>query len=122
MRFYAPLDDTPVPYEMRAQDWWEQIVYVLPPENVDEPSLVLQRKDIIMTAANKDGGAHFDAMLTPEYEQLAAPGAVGEWVSVVDGVEQKTPIAGAHYVCLRQMGYEVLHSPALSTLLHTYTL
>lgn len=57
--------------------------------------------------------AHFDAMLTPEYERLAAPRAVGEWVSMVDGVEQRTPIIGAHFVCLRQMGYEVLHSPAL---------
>ena len=120
MRFYAPLGDTPVAYEMKAQEWWDQIVYVLPPETADKPSLVLRRKDIILTAANKDGGAHFDAMLTPEYEQLAAPGAVGEWVSVIDRVEQRTPIIGAHFVCLRQMGYEVLHSPEFLDLLHAH--
>ena len=46
MRFYASLGDTPVAYEMKAQEWWDQIVYVLPPETADKPSLVLRRKDI----------------------------------------------------------------------------
>ncbi len=126
-KFYAPLDDTPLAYEMKLHEWWEQVVYVLPPPIpsegpvppalADEPSTVLQRKSIILTAANKDGGAHIDAELTPEYERLAAPGAVGEWVGVVDGVEQRTPIIGAHFVCLRQMGYEILRSPGLGALL-----
>lgn len=116
MKFYASLDDTPIAYEMEAYDWWEQIVYVLPPESADQTSLVLRRKDIILAAANKDGGAHFDAMLMPEYEQLAAPGAVGEWVVNINGVEQRTPIIGAHFVCLRQMGHEILHSPELLAL------
>ncbi len=122
MKFYAPLDNIPVSWasEMKVHEWWDQIVYVLAPQAVDQSSLVLRRKDIILTAANKDGGAHFDAMLTPEYEQLATPGAVGEWVSVVDGVEQRTPIIGAHFVCLRQMGYEILHSPELLALIRPH--
>jgi len=55
--------------------------------------------------------------ITPEYEHLAAPGAAGAWVVEIDGAEQVTPIVGAHYVCLRQMGYEILHSPGIGALL-----
>jgi len=112
---------------MKFHDWWEQIVYILapqvpsegpvPPGLADEPSLVLRRNDIILTAANKDGGAHVEAELTPEYERLSAPGAIGEWVGTIDGVEHRTPITGAHFVCLRQMGYEILHSPGIGALL-----
>lgn len=110
--FYPPLDDTPHAYEMKFHEWWDQVVYVLPPK-----ATRLRRRDIVLTAANKDGGAHFDENLTPGYEQLAAPGTGGRWVSVVDGVEQITDFIGTHFVCLRQMGYEVLHSSNLLALL-----
>lgn len=126
-KFYAPLGDTPSAREIKFHEWYEQVVYVLPPQVpsegpvppglADEPSLVLRRKNIILTAVNKDGGAHVGAELTPEYERLSAPGAVGNWVGVVDGVEHTTPITGAHFVCLRQMGYEILHSPGIGALL-----
>lgn len=32
-------------------EWWEQIVFILPPDN-----LTLTRKKIILDATNKDGG------------------------------------------------------------------
>ena len=126
-KFYPPLGDTPFAYEMKFHEWYEQVVYILPPQVpsegpvppglADEPSLVLRRKDIILTAVNKDGGAHVDVELTPEYERLSAPGAVGVWVGWVEGGEDRTPITGAHFVCLRQMGYELLHSPGMGALL-----
>lgn len=109
MRFFPGLDDTSFKAEMRQHDWWEQLVWA-------HNDVHLRRKDIVLTAAHKDGGAHFDD-LTPEYEHLAAPGAAGEWVGTVDGVEHRTPIMGAHFVCLRQMGYEILHSPGIRALL-----
>lgn len=119
-RFYAPLEDAPVAYEMKLREWWDQIVYVLPSKSPTEPNPVLRRRDIILSAVNKDGGAHFDAALPIGYEQLAAPGAVDGWVTQLDGVEHTKPIVGAHFVCLRQMGYEVLHSPGLFALMPTY--
>ncbi len=106
--FFPGLDDTSFKAEMRQHDWWEQLVWV-------DNDVKLRRKDIILTAAHKDGGAHFDD-LTPEYEHLAAPGAAGAWMVEIDGVEHVTPIIGAHYVCLRQMGYEILHSRELMAL------
>lgn len=117
--FYAPLENAPVAYEMKLREWWNQIVYVLPSTSPAEPNPVLRRRDIILSAVNKDGGAHFDAVLPLEYEQLAAPGAVNGWVTELDGVEHTTPTVGAHFVCLRQMGYEVLHSPGLFALMPT---
>jgi hypothetical protein len=105
---------------MKLCEWWNQIVTVLPSTSPAEPNPVLRRRDIILSAVNKDGGAHFDAALPLGYEQLAAPGAVDGWVTELDGVEHTTPVVGAHFVCLRQMGYEVLHSPGLFALMPTH--
>ena len=73
----------------------------------------LTRKDVVLTAADRDGGAHVDSRLTPEYERLAADGALGSLVRS-DSVE--IPITNGHLMALRQIGYEVLHSPDLIAL------
>ena len=115
MSFHPGLDDTSFKAEMRFHDWWEQIVWVMTP--VDLPKVVLRRKDIVLTAAHKDGGAHFDE-LPPDYEYLASAGAAGSFVYTdPDGTEHVTPIGGAHFVCLRQIGFEILHSTDISDLL-----
>jgi hypothetical protein len=108
-RFFPGLDDTSFRAEMPLHEWWEQIVWA-------SNEVKLRRKDIILTADNKDGGAHFDD-LTPEYEHLATPGAAGSFGITVEGMEHSIPIAGAHFVCLRQIGHEILHSPGLTALL-----
>ena len=46
-------------------DWWRQIIYVV------RQGSILRRRDLVLAASNKDGGAHVDANLTPEYETLA---------------------------------------------------
>ena len=74
----------------------------------------LTRKDIILAAANKDGGAHMDEKLEPNYERLAASGALGMYASQItvgDGTRvDLPPLENGHLVYLRQMGYEVLNS------------
>lgn len=107
---------TPVPIEQ----WWEMPVYVqnrLVKNSSGQDEVVqthLRRKDIILAAANKDGGAHVDEKLEPNYERLAASGALGMYMSQVtvgDGtVVNLPPLQDAHLVYLRQMGYEVLNS------------
>ena len=72
--------------------------------------LRLSRKDVVLTATNKDGGAHVDQKLTPAYEMLAAGGAVGSFIWGSDSVKQTFPITKAHLVALRQIGHEVLRS------------
>ena len=103
---YAPsLDDSPVRAYIPLQRWWEQVVYVLSPE------LRLRRRDIVLTAANKDGGAHVDAELTPEYDALVRDGAFRGICLYIrhDKSVSVQPVTGAHLVALRQMGYK--HAP-----------
>jgi len=87
--------------------WWKQTVFIL-----DSDTWVC-RKDVVLSAAEKDGGAHVDAKLTPYYERLIESGDLGYFADE-NGVDR--PITGHHYVALRQIGYEVLSSPELVAL------
>lgn len=87
--------------------WWKQTVFIL------DPDTWVCRRDVVLSAADKDGGAHVDATLTPEYERLIESGDLGYFAND-NGVT--TPISGHHYVALRQFGYEVLSSPELVAL------
>jgi hypothetical protein len=113
--FGPSFDDTPMEL-LPVRDWWDQVVYVfsIRPEATTEADdirvLRLSRRDIVLTATNKDGGAHVDARLPLAYETLAADGALGSFYQEIDGVRQEIPIKYAHLVSLRQMGFEVLRS------------
>jgi hypothetical protein len=110
---YEPLLNGPINYFVLPNAWWEQIVYVL------NPSTRLTRQDIVLAAANKDGGAHIDPKLTPAYEALAKEGAAGALVYQRDGDVIVHSFTNAHLVAIRQMGHELLHSPDLLSLSHT---
>ena len=113
---YGPsLDGGPEMILLPVSEWWNQIVYVFSRRPESDPTgeievLSLSRKDIVLTATNKDGGAHVDQKLTPAYEMLAADGTVGSFIWESDGVKQEFPITKAHLVALRQIGHEVLRS------------
>ncbi len=110
-----------------VDQWWTMPVYVqnrLIRKGDGEDEVVsthLTRKDIILAAANKDGGAHVDERLEPNYERLAASGALGMYldqITVADGtLVTLPPLENAHLVYLRQMGYEVLSSFDMQLLL-----
>ena len=113
--FYPILGTGPFSGEARLHEWWEQIVYIVSPREHDEQPHIFRRKDIILMAVNKEGGAHVDAYVSEDYEKLAtgAPGHVH-----YDGLPTtEMNIIAAHFVCLRQIGYEVLNSRALLDLL-----
>jgi hypothetical protein len=116
---YGPsFDNTPDMDLIPLNEWWEQVVYVFDAEedaNTDEErekGFRLSRKDIVLTATDKDGGAHVDKKLTRAYERLAADGTVGSFGVEIGGESQVVPIKYAHLVSLRQMGFEVLRSLA----------
>ncbi len=109
-QFVPNLDKTPIAQPVNADHWWNQIVYVL------DSSTRLSRRDIVLAAANKDGGAHVDANLTPDYQRLASDGAIGSYVLKVEGNEQRRPVTDVHLVCIRQMAHEILASPELRAL------
>ncbi|WP_146105503.1 hypothetical protein [Psychrosphaera saromensis] len=105
--YYPSLDEGPEKRYVPVSKWWDQVVFVL------NPKTKLTRKSIVLAAANKDGGAHVDNKLSPDYAGLAKEGAVGTLVYKVNGKESKTDIQDAHLVALRQMAHELLNSPEL---------
>ncbi len=110
MSYVPSLGDGPIKQLIPAQQWWEQIVYVLNPETR------LSRRKIVLAAANQDGGAHVDSKLSREYQELSSAGGLGHFVTTRDGVEHSEPISNAHFVAIRQMAYELLHSLELAAL------
>ncbi len=84
--------------------WWTQLVYV-------RNDVKITRRDIVLAAANKDGGAHVDAKLTKEYLELSEGVWTANW-----GTLNERRIEDHQFVLLRDAGYEVLNSPALLSL------
>jgi hypothetical protein len=102
--------------EMSVQDWWaNEAVFV---HNGQRYS----RKRIVLSAANKDGGAHVDADLDKYYEVLCA----GEYaIGITGNLEYNGPPPfpqgitqypnNAHLALIRQFAHEALTSVAYFT-------
>ena len=108
--YYPQLGDGPINEIIPLSKWWNQVVIVLDAKHR------ISRKQIVLAAANKDGGAHVDSKLTAEYAALSKNGAVGTFVCESQTKRDESPIENAHLVSLRQMAYELLHSPQLIAL------
>lgn len=88
--------------------WWNQVVAVL------DESTRLTRKDIVLAAANKDGGAHVAEKFPQNYARLKNP--QGAITFTVGKVSYSVEPLYARYAMIRQMGFELLNSPSL----HSY--
>jgi hypothetical protein len=88
-------------------EWWSQIVYVL-------ETGPITRRDIILAAANKDGGAHVDLKTPKSYEALPT----GVWKISYDAATYDTPIPldKVQNADIRQMAHELLSSKDLTDL------
>lgn len=93
-----------------AASRWEQIVNIVSTETGRH---VFRRGDVIAGIANKDGGAHVADMISDSYDVLSKPGGIIRITIGSEDDSREVPIAGVHFAMLRQMAYEVLHSPAL---------
>jgi hypothetical protein len=102
-RYLAHLDRATFRRMVPVCDWWDETVYVLGEDTT------LTRREIVLAAANKDGGAHVDSTLTPAYEKLISFLQVGSWESS----QPEWRDANMHFAALRQMGFELLNSPEL---------
>ncbi|HCB1649756.1 hypothetical protein H0O82_06965 [Escherichia coli] len=100
-------DGPPLNKLLPLKQWWQECVYVL------EKGKLITRFIIMDAAANNDGGAHVDERLEPLYASLSEDGALGAFESINEHFEviSRTEITNANHVALRQMAYEVLHSP-----------
>jgi hypothetical protein len=80
--------------------WWQNAVM-----KVDG---VWSRKDLVLTLANTEGGAHVDPDLDDRYNMLAKHNGIGFMAMSASG---RTPFAGdAVAVAVRQVTYEVLET------------
>jgi hypothetical protein len=88
-----------------VNEWWEkEVIYHF------QSSGPLARKNLVLMAADKDGGAHVDEILPEEYERIMR----GEpWSVHSEMTGGKILLVNGHLASLRQMGYEVLNSPQI---------
>jgi SEC-C motif len=98
--YHAPLDDVPFAKRVPFDTWWHATVF-------RAEGAVLTRSDVVLTAADQDGGADVDPALEEQYARFQHDNAFG-WEHV-DG-SSSTPLAGAVGVALRQMTHEVLRT------------
>ena len=82
--------------------------------------MVITRRTLVLSAANKDGGAHVDTALDAEYEELIK--GMGVSLTFQDDDEKtglpvgdflKSDLKYSHFAGLRQIAYEVLNTQAI---------
>jgi hypothetical protein len=87
--------------------WWSEVVMICGES--------YSRNDIILSAANQDGGAHVDS--NPNYKTTQLKDGVLKFDATINGVKQTIPLVDSHFPLLRQFGYEILNSPEIMQLL-----
>jgi len=91
--------------------WLEQIVWPLSPE------CQFTRKFLILTAANKDGGAHVDEQLPEEYKKLADETFGTITVKSQSKIYYEQDVVKMNLVAIRTIANELLKSPDFINLL-----
>ncbi|MNX71365.1 hypothetical protein D3C86_1026790 [compost metagenome] len=87
--------------EMPFDEWWSEIVIK------DGQGRGLSRRDLILVAANQDGGSHVDGTIDETYHDLARKNSLGWMFS--DGVTE-TALDKAEAHSIRQIGWEILEA------------
>lgn len=88
--------------QIKFEDWWNQIV-------LGADRKTLRRRDLVLTAADQDGGAHVDPELEPVYALFARQFPIGLRVSnrdtrLYEGVVGASIRQIAHEICLTLAG------------------
>ena len=99
LRYMAPLDDAPLG-SVPLSEWWEAPVFWHP------DGLTLSRRQLVLSVANKDGGAHVDPELGQAYAHFSREDGIG----VRADVASRELILGATDVAVRQIAHETLRS------------
>ena len=102
--YWAPLGDGPPTRYGRTDSfdsWWNEKVII------DKTGGVFTRRDLVLSLANKDGGAHVDPQLDAKYAALTRGNSLG-WV-VSDGASQR-PLSDVELHSVRQIAYELFQS------------
>lgn len=94
------LDDGPFSRAISFDAWWNGIVFV------DKDRNEFSRKDIVLSLANKEGGAHVDKKLDKKYSDLRKNNTLG-WHDVTSDGKQ-APSADQVPATMRQIAHETL--------------
>ena len=86
--------------------WWNEPMWTL------LGGECVSRRNLVMTAADQDGGAHVDGKVEPRYLALAS-GAASFDIQMEGAGLFKFPQGDLHYETIDVIGYEVLSSPEL---------
>lgn len=98
-RYYAMLDDSENCKELSFDKWWNEKVII------DGDMNSFTRRDIILSVANKDGGAHIDPELDGKYASLSRENSLGNFMkSGNEWVKYKNP----ELATIRQIAHEIL--------------
>ncbi|WP_036302142.1 hypothetical protein [Methylotenera sp. L2L1] len=99
----APTNSWPTRSVLVIDDWWQEQIWL-------EGAIALSRKDIILSAANQDGGAHVDANPNEKTRKVKrGPDATVR----INGKLFEGGMSNHHLPLIRQMAYEVLECKGL---------
>jgi hypothetical protein len=90
---------------VHVDTWWNEIAII------SKAEMVHTRKSIVLDAVHKDGGAHVDPKLTPEYESLQQG-----LYSFATNTREVEEVLDCQFVALRVFAQELLNSPELTAL------
>jgi hypothetical protein len=106
----ALLDNAPMKRFIPFADWWETEIICL------TAGVQMTRKSLVLAVADQDGGAHVDATLNPDYTVIKSGSGLIAGFQPPGGDPVVIPLESHSVATLRQIGYEILHSPDLLTL------
>lgn len=99
-----PLGNGPPPRIVNCDAWWNEIVM--------SQAQRLSRRDVVLSSANQDGGAHID--IAPNQKTVELKEGIGTFTRTIGGVSVTEELIDHHFPMLRQFGYEVLNSPEIT--------
>jgi hypothetical protein len=102
--WYAPVGDTKGAQNLlTTEKWLEESIF-------KTGTITFTRLKLIKVIADKEGGAHLDPSIDPEYYDIARANGAG-WTFLLGDV-QEIPLGDPFPAMLRQLSYEVLMTDA----------
>jgi hypothetical protein len=103
LRYLAFLDHSPFPAKnVDFDEWWNALVFSKP------DNTALSRRDLVLTVADQDGGAHVDPAIDEIYATLVEGSFLG-W-ETKDDEGNTFQIAGPERAAIRQIAHEMLRT------------
>jgi len=100
---FVPIFDVNTPLKMtHFQQWWNN------PVIMDVQRRSISRKDLILTAANKDGGAHVDGHIDEKYFDVFHNNSMNVSFAPSHAPNDWKPVQGAVPAAVRQIAHEAL--------------